>query len=180
MTTAASHRRKIEKRILDLQTLTVDISPIRGSQGELIITVKTDDFPRPIPIRRFFTNAVYLPAFQITRHYLFRLMIFIGSVIRTEAEFDEGRYKDSPLFDFVGWDGKKAVIAVGTPKESGSRNGKGKYYLISPIENGKFAATEINRRVVRTAVHENPDPAFAIRKAEAWISKNRPRTLIGK
>src|SRR5581483_5170781 len=66
-TTIASHRRKIEKRIRDLQTLTIEACPERGDLGKVTITVKTEAFPRPVLIRRFFTNALYLPAFQITK-----------------------------------------------------------------------------------------------------------------
>src|SRR5581483_11136864 len=85
----ANHRRKIEKRILDLQTLSVEISPARGARGELVITVKTNAFPHPIPIRRFFNNALYRPAFHITKHPLFRLMRFVDSLINIEASVGE-------------------------------------------------------------------------------------------
>lgn len=171
--TAASHRKKIEKRILDLQTLTVEISPVRGALGELIITVKTDDFPRPILIRRFFTNALYLPAFQITKHHLFRLIRFIDSITNAGAGIQGNGKRDSDRFHFYGWDGAQAVIKVWKPGESRSRKREGQYYLISHVENGSFTATEVRSRVIRTAVQTNPAPAFAVQRAEAWISGSR-------
>jgi len=171
--TAASHRKKIEKRILDLQTLTVEISPVRGALGELIITVKTDDFPRPIPIRRFFTNALYLPAFQITKHHLFRLIRFIDSIKGAGAGIEGNGNEDSDLFHFYGWDGTQAVIKIWKPGESRSRKREGRYYLISHGENGSFTATEVRSRVIRTAVQTNPAPAFAVQRAEAWVFGSR-------
>lgn len=170
--TAASHRRKIEKRIRDLQTLTIETCPLRGDLGELIITVKTDDFPHPIPLRRFFTNPLYSPAFQITKHHLFRLLRFIESITNVGAGIDEkGNMPDT--FDFYGWDGEGAVIRLRKKKESRRSDKKGHYYLISNSENGRFQVKEVSSRVIRKAVQENPDPAYVVQRAEAWISGSR-------